>query len=178
MANMPEYTTERFKKSIAVSEFIDKYVDVPKFLQFCRECPNYDKIWSCPEYEFDPMTIWGKYQYLDLIVVKASYDEKTRERIYTQEELGHIGKDTLLVEKQKLMDEFLEKEKNTPNSLSMVAGSCDVCSRKDDSLKCTKLSGDPCRHPEKMRYSIDSLGGDVIGAASERKLIVFTKFRD
>ena len=32
---------------------------------------------------------------------------------------------------------------------------------------CTRLEGKPCRHPGKMRYSIESLGGNVGTTLSE-----------
>ena len=50
--------------------------------------------------------------------------------------------------------EALEKE--YPGSISLSAGSCSLC--KDG---CTRAVREPCRYPEMMRYSIESLGGDV-----------------
>ena len=42
-------------------------------------------------------------------------------------------------------------------SVSLSAGSCTICGVGN----CTRPSGAPCRHAGKIRYSIESLGGNV-----------------
>ena len=44
-------------------------------------------------------------------------------------------------------------------SRALFAGACELCE------SCNKESGEPCRHPEQMRYSIEALGGNVAQAA-------------
>ena len=90
------YTVEQYHASIPVSEYLDKYVDVETFLNACKACHNYGKVWSCPSYE------------------------------------------------------------SHPGSISLSAGSCHRCKNG-----CTRTQEKPCRFPEKMRYSIESLGGNV-----------------
>ena len=46
------YTLDYYHASVPVSEYLDKYVDVPAFLEACKACPNYGRIWSCPPYDF------------------------------------------------------------------------------------------------------------------------------
>ena len=58
--------------------------------------------------------------------------------------------------KQELSDELLEKEKEYKGSISLSAGSCIRCGGN-----CTRKEKKPCRFPEKLRYSIESLGGNV-----------------
>ena len=58
-------------------------------------------------------------------------------------------------EKERMMDALLGLERETPGSLALSAGGCTLCS------DCTRPEGQPCRKPEKMRYSIDALGGDL-----------------
>ena len=53
--------------------------------------------------------------------------------------------------------ELMEREKEFPESVSLSAGSCDLCKEEG----CTRKDGKPCRYPDKLRYSIESLGGDV-----------------
>ena len=162
-----KYKTKRIEKSIPVSEFVEKYVDVPKFLKFCEECKNYNKVWSCPKYDFDPMDIWNSYESLDLVVIKIIYDEESSKKTFTEDELKTIGRNSLLVEKQNLMDEFMEIEKSSPDTLFLAAGSCDVCGPNDETINCAKILGEPCRYPDKLRYSVESLGGDVVKAAED-----------
>ena len=42
------YTTERYEASVSVEEYLEGYVDVETFLEFCKKCPHYGKSWSCP----------------------------------------------------------------------------------------------------------------------------------
>lgn len=39
----------------------------------------------------------------------------------------------------------------------MSAGHCQICEKKP----CARVEGKPCLHPELMRYSVESLGGNV-----------------
>ena len=48
------YTIERSEKTIKVNEYIENYVNVEEFLEYCKECKNYKAIWSCPSYNFNP----------------------------------------------------------------------------------------------------------------------------
>jgi predicted metal-binding protein len=57
--------------------------------------------------------------------------------------------------KQKIADELYIMESHSPGSLSLSAGSCQLCEG------CTRPCGAPCRHRDQLRYSIESLGGNV-----------------
>ena len=46
-------------------------------------------------------------------------------------------------------------EQSLPGSFSLSAGECEECEH------CTRPEGKPCRKPDKLRYSIESLGGNV-----------------
>ena len=54
--------------------------------------------------------------------------------------------------------ELLAMEAEAPGSLALFAGKCDLCP------VCARTEGKPCRMPERMRYSIEALGGDCSGA--------------
>lgn len=150
------YTTEHYTASISVDEYLEKYVDIPTFLECCKACPNYDKTWSCPSYDFDVESYWKKYKTLDLTAVKIIFDKETVEKAYTKDEIQKIMDDSLFTEKERLSQELFEAELNTPGSISLSAGSCSICKGN-----CTRESGEPCRFPDKMRYSIESIGGNV-----------------
>lgn len=139
---------EIFEKVVDVKGYIDGYVNVEKFLEYCKACPNYDKIWSCPPYGFDPMEIWNKYEKLYLYAVKFSLDD-----VNTEEE----ARELMLKVKDEMSQALYEKEKEIPGSLSLSAGSCSKCGPGN----CQKTCSKPCAYPEAMRYSIESIGGDV-----------------
>ena len=40
-----KYTLKRYETTISVSEYFEKYVNVAEFLEYCKACPNYDRLW-------------------------------------------------------------------------------------------------------------------------------------
>lgn len=150
------YTTKRYEASLPVPEYLNSYVDAAAFLKACQVCPNYDKIWSCPTYDFDVISYWKRYQTLYLVATQILLDEEILSRTYQPEEMNKLIGEILPDEKQKLRTELMQAEKQHPGSISLAAGSCQLCREG-----CTKTSGQNCRQPDQMRYSIESLGGDV-----------------
>ena len=69
------YTTESYTTSIAVSDYKKRYIDIPTFTEYCKACPNYDRLWSCPSYTFDVEAFWNQFQTLDLFAVKIIYND-------------------------------------------------------------------------------------------------------
>ena len=59
--------------------------------------------------------------------------------------------------KKDMSRELYEMEKEYPGSISLSAGSCDLCKEEG----CSRVKGEPCRYPDQMRYSIESIGGNV-----------------
>ena len=139
---------EKFTKVIATKDYIKKYVNVEEFLDKCKECHNYNKIWTCPGFDFDPMDIWNKYDNLFVLAVKF-----TLEDLDTQEEAN----ERMLEIKDEISQELFEMEKSKNGSISLSAGCCTQCGNGN----CTREQGKECRYPEKMRYSIEALGGNV-----------------
>lgn len=163
------YTTERYEAVVSVDHYLEKYVDVETFLQACKACPNYEKIWSCPSYDFDVIEYWKKYNTLELVAIKIIFDEAVAGKQLTKEEQEDITKNSIWEVKAQLSAELYEKEKALPGSISLSAGSCTLCKDADALSEgfCTRLEGKPCRFPDKMRYSIESLGGNVGATLSE-----------
>ena len=150
------YTTERFEAIVSVDHYLEEYVDVETFLDACKACPNYGKIWSCPSYDFDVIEYWKQFKTLELVAIKIIFDESIAGKEISPEQQEEINKNSIWEVKEQLATELFEKVKEIPGSVSLSAGSCTLC--KDG---CTRLKGEPCRYPEKMRYSIESLGGNV-----------------
>lgn len=149
------YTTERFRATISVEEYLEKYVDIPTFQECCKSCGCYEHNWACPPYDFDVEEYWHKYKTLDLTAVKIIFSEEMTSRIYTKDEIDKITRESLWEERKNLSGELMKLEKEIPQSISLSAGSCLNCKT------CTRPEGLPCRHPESMRHSIESMGGNV-----------------
>lgn len=139
---------ETYEQTISVEEYIQGYVCVEEFLDMCKACENYDQKWSCPSYDFDPVEdYWKKFQSLDVVGKKMILDEEDKENWQT-----------LMAEvKADLTKELYAREQLRPGSQSLSAGSCQICGENN----CAKKIGEPCRFPDKLRYSIESLGGNV-----------------
>lgn len=151
------YETEEFQAEIAVSDYLEGYVAVEEFLECCKVCPNYGNVWSCPPFDFDAEGYWKRFSRL-LVVAR---------KIYLPGDLSQEESFRLLEEvKEEMSRQLFEKEKENPGSVSLSAGNCSIC-RKLSECACTRPSGEPCRYPEKMRYSIEALGGNVGLTASK-----------
>ncbi|MFR8879696.1 MAG: DUF2284 domain-containing protein [Methanobrevibacter smithii] len=137
---------------VDVSEYYDKYVDIEKFLEICKECDQYGNNWGCPPFDFDPNEIWNSFNKLKIIAFKFDFSKEELNQTYAPNELDFIIK-RLERMKVKLMNEIYALENE--DSLGLFMGNCNLC------MRCTKTIGMPCKMPFKLRYSIESLGGDV-----------------
>ena len=141
---------ERYQAEIDVPTFVANYVDVPRFLKCCEVCPHYGTSWTCPPYDFDPLDFWNSYAGLTLFGSRIIPESKDENLIRA-----------LLQEKETLYRELLALERKTPGSCLLSAGCCEFCG------DCARRSGEACRVPERLRYSLESLGADVGKTAEE-----------
>lgn len=140
MNNIIKYNAE-----MDMDSFLKLYVRPEDFISRCQACPNYGKLWSCPPYSFDVREFWKGFAKIKVTAYKIISD-KDGDKIHRD-----------LAEAKKLLGAELEAEaKKHPGSISLAAGCCELCGT------CSRLEGRPCLFPEKMRYSIESLGGDVV----------------
>ena len=142
------YTIERFQKRVSVKDYIDGYVNVEEFEECCKVCPNYGKVWSCPPYNFKAEDYWEGFS--ELIVF-------ARKIVFNREISPKEAYNIMFEVKKDMSQELFEMEKEIIGSVSLSAGSCDLC----EDVGCTRASQLPCRYPQTMRYSIESIGGNV-----------------
>lgn len=151
-----EYTVKALEAEVETAEYRRSCVDVAKFLACCKACSSYGTVWSCPPYDFDPMEIWEKYRHLTLYArVLTPLPGVTYEGMMA----------SIWRERDKFFAFLMEKEGEVPGSLALSVGPCTLCEN------CRRLEGKPCIRPQKMRHSIESLGGDV--AATVEKYFGF-----
>ena len=144
---MPDgYFVQSMERMVPIAEYLAACVDVEKFVGYCKACGNYSRRWSCPQFDFDPLDLWKRYQAIHIharILTPISGVDMA------------IMMEGMRREKEKLMDALLKMEQDTPGSLALSAGGYSLCG------SCTRPEGKPCRRPERMRYSVDALGGDL-----------------
>lgn len=144
----------RFAEGL-VSDFLKTCVDIPRFLECCKECPSYGKRWSCPPYDFSISALWGKFSTILLYEEKIPISVEFQKKTYEQEELNEICRTLLAPVKRQMTDDLLALEQRYSESLALFPGTCELCER------CSKEIGEPCVHPDMIRPSIESLGGNV-----------------
>ena len=148
--------TVTLKKEIPTEVFIRDFVDIPRFRECCSKCPGYGKRWACPPYDFDSMEIWRSCSSVLLYAKKLCIPAEERGRIYSPDELKRAYNSLLAPVRAELMEELYALEREHPGSRALSAGGCEVC------RECTRGAGKPCARPDLMRYSVESLGGDVL----------------
>ena len=89
------YTTESYTTSIAVSDYKKRYIDIPTFTEYCKACPNYDRLWSCPSYTFDVEAFWNQFQTLDLFAVKIIYNDNYAGKQFSEHKIADIMRQSL-----------------------------------------------------------------------------------
>ena len=143
---------KKLTADVDVDEFVENYVDIERFMGLCEECENYGKNWNCPPFDFDVMEVWNSFNKLKIIAFKLDFSDEELNMEYSDKELEFILK-RLERMKVKLMNDIYVLESETAYGLFL--GNCNLC------MKCTREFGMPCKMPFKMRYSIESLGGNV-----------------
>ena len=150
-----EFVYNDMSAQVSMAQYINDCVDVPRIIKGCQGCKNYAKLWSCPPFGFDPVKIWRDYSKLTLYARKISFPKELTEKTFDAYGLTAQYFEIWNKERRKFFIELMEREQSTPGSLMLAAGCCDECAT------CARANGAPCIKPDRLRYSIESLGGDV-----------------
>lgn len=121
---------------------------------YCKNCPNYHALWSCPPHSFDPLELLQGYDEIFVIGTILFYGEEERRLHQGKEAMLKYTEKTLYPLRKEVYLRLLELEKNKEVRIFDM-GSCNLCD------KCTRGEGLPCRWSNKMRYSLEALGFDV-----------------
>lgn len=154
-------TTTVTTHAISVHDAITRYCDPPKFLEYCKECHNYEHRWSCPPFNFDAESILRRYMTIHVIGVKVLYDERTRAAMDTKEKADAYTAASVEAVRQRLHPALIALERVFPDSMAFISGNCTVCPA------CARDTGEPCRHPDLMRYSLESFGFDLMALTQD-----------
>ncbi|MFX1314345.1 MAG: DUF2284 domain-containing protein [Promethearchaeota archaeon] len=144
----------------------------PKVQNYCVnpnfKCPNFGHSWACP-----PETPYleeevANYQKFFLVYVKFNLRE-----YYKEEKIKNPKKSEESIKNAFFMKNFLRDnlEHEIVNFIEQIQnpyreklilwdGFCRVCYNKRDK-GCNYDSGNPCRYPNKKRYSMEAVGIDV-----------------
>ena len=150
------YTVTERKVTIDADDFISRYRDVERIRTFCEQCPSYGKVWTCPPFDFDARTISDGFKTVTLMATIIEFDELTRAACKTVDQALAIGREAMDQVWQSLLPRLYKMEREAPGS-RCFSFRCLLCPEG-----CTRPDGKPCRHPDKMRYSLESVGFDLV----------------
>ena len=135
---------------------INKYYNEKKIEKACKEgCVNYGKKWSCPPYSINFTTLSKKYSKAILFVfstdLKYYVDIKNK---YTALKAANVTLKVLIEKCVRSIEEQID-------GYSLLSGSCRLCK------KCACKTNEKCRKPEKMRFSMEASGLNVVELCEE-----------
>ncbi|TFG11948.1 MAG: hypothetical protein EU535_06695 [Promethearchaeota archaeon] len=157
----------------------DIYFD-PEVQKMCIsssfKCPFYGHSWSCPPNSPYLEKVLETYKEFYLIYSMFDLEEYIKKEKKRTNRSEFFIKNTFLLTKsmensdlEEEFTKFLEKYNNKHRrKLLLYDGTCKVCKLQGKD-NCTYDSGEPCRFPNEKRYSMESVGIDVISTIRELK---------
>lgn len=149
------YTAEDFTVELPAADYVARFNDSERFLECCKACGNYGKLWACPPFDHDPLGALRPYRRVMLTATKIV---PRRKGVPLSRAKQFIRPERLRIERQ-----MLELERATGGRALAFAGSCLHCPEGT----CTRGSGRPCRHPALVRPSLEACGFDLGATAAE-----------
>ena len=158
-----DYRTEKYIAEIDAKAYIKDFRNVADFIKLCQQCGNYGRRYGCPPFDDINLSIVNHYQKVRIYGVK----------IIPQNKNLPLEAVNLLMEPvtNKLNKELLEEEKALNGFGLGFVGSCPYCNNEP----CARIEGKSCRHPDKVRPSLEAYGFDV-GKTAKKLLDIEIKW--
>ena len=157
-----DYTITRKEVTVDAAEFIRRYRDVERIAALCAQCPSHGNSWGCPPFDFAPTSMSDGFRTVTLMGCTIAFDDavftacqgaKAKSRQVATQAMQEVW--------QTLLPELMERERQSLGS-RVFTFRCRLCPEG-----CTRPEGKPCRHPERLRYSLEAVGFDVSAAAQD-----------
>ena len=148
-----EVRTEKKEADISVVEYIANYRNAESFIVYCRQCDNYGRRYGCPPFNYDVMKFIGQYRKLKILGFKIIPR--------TQLPLAKAN-DVIAAALPEMNRQLFEAEKVLDGFACGFVGKCIYCSET-----CARIEGKPCRHPDKVRPSLEAFGFDLMKTSEE-----------
>ncbi len=149
------YTTERYTAEIDAHSYVEQFRNADHFLKFCQQCRNYGRRYGCPPFSHDPLSDISHYQQVRITGVKIVPADKTLPL--------QVANDLMKPVIDQLNQDLLETEQSLGGMCFGFVGSCPYCG----GAACARIEGKPCRHPDKVRPSLEAYGFDMVKTAQE-----------
>ena len=149
------YTTEKFFADIDAKTYINEFRRTDYFIEFCQQCKNYNHRYGCPPFDDETLSIVEGYEKVRIMGVKIIPNNK-------QLPLS-AANDLMKPVITEMNEELLELEKSLGGYAFGFVGTCPYCG----GAPCARGSGEPCRHPDKVRPSLEAFGFDMSKTAKD-----------
>ena len=149
------YTARDFTAELPAAAYVARFRDAERVGGYCRECGNYGRSWGCPPFGFDVGEYLSGYTSALLVATKIVPEE--RDIPFSE------SKRLIHPERLRLEERLLEMERLYGGRSFAYVGTCLYCPEGS----CTRPSGKPCRHPDKVRPSLEACGFDIGRTTSE-----------
>ncbi len=141
--------------SMPLDECAARFRDAPRFAAFCRECERWNACWACPPLTVNPDEYLRPFRRVTFVAARIFFDDGERRSARAPETVRATTRRVMAERKSRLFDALLSCEAAVPGSLQLASGGCHLCA------VCARSLGAPCRHPARLRYSLDSFGFDL-----------------
>ena len=149
------YTTEKYSTEIDAKTYIEVFRKVGAFVKLCQQCGNYGHRYGCPPFDDNTLSIVDNYQKVRIYGVKIIPQDKSLPLDTANQLMEPVTR--------WLNKELLEEEKALDGFGLGFVGSCPYCGNKP----CARIKGENCRHPDKVRPSLEAFGFDVSKTAKD-----------
>ena len=93
------YITQYHKASMPLTVFRKKYQDRGKYMAYCRECPNFGTVWSCPSLSFDVDTYLSDFTWVNILGARVILNDRVIADADTPDKIKSTGWEILLAVK-------------------------------------------------------------------------------
>jgi len=139
----------KIRSAIISRSILEKYLDLKTVRGLCDDCDNYKSNWSCPPFtdELD-----SNYNYAVVIAGRVKIADVIEAEGVS---IGEVMTNVFFERRAEFTEWLLQFEELFDGVESVAAGACQMCEL------CARLDGVTCRHPEKVRPSLEAYGFDV-----------------
>lgn len=113
---------------------------------YCRTCEKHGRFWSCPPFTVSPLTEFAAWTHAVVVCRRIPLAPgTTKEQMLERFLSSRVGFGELM----------RGLEARSAAVTALIAGHCSGCA------ECTRAEDQPCRTPERLRYSLEAVGFDV-----------------
>ena len=149
------YTTEKFFADIDAKNYINEFRRTDYFIEFCQQCKNYGRRYGCPPFDDETLSIVEGYEKVRIMGLKIVPNNK----LLPLSAANDLMKPVIT----EMNEELLELEKSLGGYAFGFVGTCPYCG----DAPCARILGEPCRHPDKVRPSLEAFGFDMSKTAKD-----------